>query len=352
MLKFREYLKDLEGKKKYLINKKNVGSYTDKSEIRVISKGFFDIEDAYIIEETDGAYLFEVELVWKIRKKNDMEQYIYVKLTRQGRISYNRSEISEHVECKDEFLRICEKYIQQVVKGAFYAYQKTNYIGWVNDEEGIDYLGISRYAQALGHRYPELFNGEISDYKAKYENEMIKNIDFFPLLNIICGNENILGIFAYTIHSLYFFYGGLGKGHEFGNMVFSICIHGKEKEKVFMVANLFSNVFEYDVSNMYRIQPQSAISCSGIENRYVGYYRLESVPMLVKHKTNRITRNTSIIRTFQRGRMQGKIGFFPVYLSQCAINADEIIDFCTDDIFIEENLVELKQQINTILGKR
>ncbi len=358
MTEFKDFFYSISDKYKLVLvkNKKThvkevyqYNSFDKPEDASLQSVGFFNIEDVSYSEIMGDTYIFELKIKWYTIQKKDETNYI-IGLTRKQNIccvSELKKDIKRFTNCDDKFLKVYENYINQVLRDELFACQKTNYIGWNRNDDYVKYLGLYEHGNTLGYRYPNFFNNEVEEYKRMYETTETE--DYASLLKMICSDKNILGIFAYTIHSLFYFYSEGEKHPDYDENMFSICIHGKEKEKVFLVSNLFSNVFEYDNENMYKLLPKSVISCSSIENTYVKYYRLESVPMIVTHKTNRITRNTSIIRTLHKGRRHGKIGFFPVYVSQCALNVDEIIDFSVDNIFIEKSLIEVKRQINSIL---
>lgn len=294
-------------------------------------------------------HIYFVKYEWVKDKEFSFEQIEFVIYNKKF-YSNLIGDMEKDNEYDKEFIEICQKYITYCINKFMQEYKKSNYIGWNFSGGVIQYLGLFKQGKALGYKYPSLFNGDLPSNKIEFKSDKAKDIKYFDLLEMICRNGSLLGIFAYTIHALYYYYGGGKKGESYRNIVFSICIHGKEMQKVCEIANLFSNLFEYNKGNLKKIKSGSFISCSSIERPHAMYFRIESMPILIKHKNDRITKNTSIVRTFQRGRMLGKIGFFPVYLSQYPMNADEILDFCVDDIFIENNLIVVKEQINCILA--
>lgn len=358
-MKFKDYICIHE--EKYGIEKRSVYAFTSRKNkelsCKKISTFFFDISGEDLIGNNEQGYLFQVVIVWRDATKGknwEKESLISARLS-QGRargwklICEDLKEELDEINGKydTEFLYLCQRYLKYYLCEIIEKYEKSCCVGWIENGDSKEYCGITTNGECLGYNYPELFKD--LHRREQEEAEIFKETDFSGLLDWLMSDYNIFGIFAYSIHSLFYYFGGTTKKDK--ENAFAICIYGKDNHKVCTVANLLSNCFEYESDKPEKLVKHSYISCSSVEGTDAMFYRIESVPMIVRHKSNRITKNTSIVKTFHRRRLAGKIGFFPVYLSQNAMNADEVIDFCVDGISIFEEFSNLKKKINLLYKK-
>lgn len=324
--------------KVYMLNKNNQNEK--------ISNAYFNIDYIELYNSNGLNYEFTVGVDWKgMGKTNDIQSDFVIEMSKNYNLYYSdlKKEIQENCICQDGFLKLCEDYLKYVLMREIKKCKSAPFIGWVieGDMRKV-YFGVSRDVErySVNFKYPFLFNDDIIN---------LKDNNFSDLIQWILSNENLLGIFAYTIHSFFYYFGGGGKGIDYKDEVFSICVYGKDIKKLNVIANLLCNVFEYD--KLESLKSGSFISCSSLKKINPMLFRIESVPYIVKNKNYKITKTTSIVGTFHRYQECGKIGFFPVYLSQNAINADEIKDFCLNDIVLKNNYNDLKKQINNLLFK-
>ncbi|MCC8162233.1 MAG: hypothetical protein LIO86_03460, partial [Lachnospiraceae bacterium] len=94
------------------------------------------------------------------------------------------------------------------------------------------------------------------------------------------------------------------------------------------------------------------VSVSSVKSKYADYAGYASIPIVFSSKTS-LNRNSRIVKRLQGYREGGKIYCFPVFITETAMNADEILDFKVDKYVIreigEENLTEMKNEISYLL---
>lgn len=244
------------------------------------------------------------------------------------------------------FPMLCQNYIMYCAKDIIYQFEKNPVIGWIKyDDEKREFMGITQCADTYVKKLQLPFA-----YDNSYTScENLKNEDvtsFFDLLK----ERSFLGIFAYTLHSILWFYDYYGKEIDTENTnIFSICICGKDAKHIKWVANLLSNVLLVDIHHPCRINPNARLSCSSINAQKAVCWKYRCIPLLVTHKKDIIPKTAKIVNECHQNRATGKIYFFPVYLSTRAMNADEIIDFPIDNMVFTDNFPQLKAVCNTFL---
>lgn len=354
---FEEYLnhyKITKPDEKYLCVKGKVyfdsEKYSEFDPKALLSIAYFDILDARVDEVDDSGKLFTVKVKWKGIKKKDSEKDYSVILYRGNRIEWDdiKKDLENFGEPQEKFYRLCSDYLKRICTDCWQRYKEQPYIGWFRDGEDDfkTFLGVNEYGDALNGRYPCLFNDDIEWYKGKQD---WQECDFQEIFDWLLRDYNLLGIFVYTLHALLFYYSGGMKNAMESEEVFAICIHGRDMEKVKIIANLLSNLFEYSNDKMNLLKRGSYFSCSSLEKQKAVFYRIESVPLIVCNKSGKLTRSSSIITTMRNQRLKGRIAYFPVFLSQNAINADEILDFSVDGISVGSDYGEWKAKINYLL---
>lgn len=339
---------------KYLCKKGKVyfldEKYSEYNSEALLSRAYFNITDVSIDAVEDSVKYFSVTLNWKGIKKQDSEKKYFVILYHGNRIEWDniKTDLEYFGKPKKKFYQLCSEYLKQILVDYWQRYKEQPYIGWVGGGEDSfkTFLGVNEYGDALNGRYPCLFNDEIELYKKKHD---WQDDDFQELFEWMLGDYNLLGIFVYTLHALLFYYSGGMKNKMQSEEAFAICIYGRDMEKVKIIANLLSNLFEYNNEKMNILKRGSHFSCSSLEKQKAVFYRIESVPLIVCNKTGRLTRSSSIITTLRNQRLKGKCAYFPVFLSQNAINADEVLDFCVDDIPVRSDYADWKTKINYLL---
>lgn len=322
--------------------------YSKYTEEALLTRAYFNIIDVSIDAVEGSVKYFTVTVEWKGIKKKDSEDY-HVTLYRGNKIEWDdiKTVLERFGEPQEKFYRLCSDYLKFILIDCWQQYKEKPYIGWSGrcEDSFIKFLGVNEYGDALNARYPCLFNDDIAQLNKKQD---WQESDFQEVFDWLLGNYNLLGIFVYTLHALLFYYSGGMKKME-SEEAFAICIHGRDMNKVRIIANLLSNVFEYDNKKMHILKRGSYFSCSSTDKTKALFYRIESVPLIVSNKNERLTRNSSIITTLRRQRLKGEIAYFPVFLSQNAINADEVLDFCVDDIPVRSDYGDWKAKINYLL---
>lgn len=353
---FEEYLnhyKITKADEEYECDKGNVFFYTNKYKSgAVLSRAYFDVLDAWVDKADDNGKLLTVtaKVKWKGIKKKDSTKNYSIILYRGNKIEWDdiKKDLENFGEPQEKFYRLCSDYLKRICTDCWQQYKEQPYIGWVGGDEDSckTFLGVNEYGDALNDRYPCLFNGDVERYKRKQD---WQECDFQEVFDWLLGDYNLLGIFVYTLHALLFYYSGGVKNAMESEEVFAICIHGRDMEKVKIIANLLSNLFEYSNDKMNLLNRGSYFSCSSLEKQKAVFYRIESVPLIVCNKSGKLTRSTSIITTMRNQRLKGRIAYFPVFLSQNAINADEILNFCVDDISARSDYGDWKAKVNYLL---
>lgn len=315
----------------------------------LLARAYFNIIDVSIDAVEGSVKYFTVTVEWKGIKKKDNEEY-YIILYRNDKIWWNdiKAVLENFGEPQEKFYRLCSDYLKHVLTYYWQQYKKQPYIGWSGGDGDSfkTFLGVNEYGDALNVRYPCLFNNDIGQWKKKHD---WQESDFQEVFDWLLGDYNLLGIFVYTLHALLFYYSGGMKNEMESEEAFSICIHGRDMDKVRIIANLLSNLFEYSNDKMHILKRGSYLSCSSLDKKKGLFYRIESVPLIVSNKAERLTRSSSIITTLRNQRLKGEIAYFPVFLSQNAIKADEVLDFCVDGIPVRSNYGDWKAKINYLL---
>lgn len=314
-----------------------------------LSPAYFNIDDVNFLNCVDGKKCsFQIEVSWMTKPKRK-ELFYYVFLTRNNKLQYYelKKDMKKRGIEKRKFIGYCEKYIKHHLREVLDEWMSSPIIGWVNEAGYKQYVVDFRRASILPDRMPRLFNHSYASKERLTEkrNQLVLE----RLFDWILGDTNLLGIFAYTVHALCYHFCGGEKDKAFQEDVFSICIHGKEMGKVCLIANLLSNLLEYDSDALDSLKTGSYISSSSLKGQPAMFIRIQSLPIIVTHKTNRITRNSSIIHTYHYKRETGELGFFPVYLSRTAINVDEVLDFSVNDISLLEEYGTIKEELNLLL---
>lgn len=354
--KFEEYLNHYKISKadeeylcvkgKVYFNREKYSKYDNEG---LLSKVYFDVVDVSIDAIESKMKIFAITVKWRGIKKKDCEKD-YSVILYENRIEWDdiKKDLESLGEPQEKFYRLCSDYLKRICTDCWQRYKEQPYIGWFRDGEDSfkTFLGVNEYGDDLNGRYPCLFNDEIDRYKRRQD---WQECDFQELFDWLLGDYNLLGIFVYTLHALLFYYSGGMKNEMESEEVFAICIHGRDMEKVKIIANLLSNLFEYSKDKMNLLKRGSYFSCSSLEKQKAVFYRIESVPLIVCNKSGKLTRSSSIITTMRNQRLKGRIAYFPVFLSQNAINADEILDFCVDGISVGSDYGEWKAKINYLL---
>ncbi len=354
--KLEEYLnhyKIAKADEKYLCKKGKVYYFHGKlAEYNgeVLSGAYFNITDVSVEEIEANMILFSVGVNWKCIKKKDSEKDYLVTLYHSGRMEWDdvKTDLEIFGKPQKKFYTLCSEYLKCILTDCWQLYKKQPYIGWVGGDEDDfkTFFGINTYGDPLKYKYPCLFNSEIEQCKRKRD---WQESDFQEVFDWLLGDYNLLGIFVYTLQALLFYYSGGMKNEMESEEAFAICIHGRDMDKVRIIANLLSNLFEYDNEKLHILKRGSYLSCSSLDKQQALFYRIESVPLIVSNKAGRLTRSSSIITTLRDQRIRGKIAYFPVFLSQNAINADEVLDFCVDGISLRNDYGDWKAKINYLL---
>lgn len=355
--KFDEYLnhyKITKADEEYLCEKGKVyffcEKYSEYNPEALLSRAYFDIIDISIDAVDGSVKYFSVTVKWKGIKKKDNEKVYFVTLYHGGRMEWDdlKTDLENFGEPQKKFNRLCSDYLKHILINYWQQYKKQPYIGWVGgtEDDFKIFLGINQDGDPLKDKYPHLFNDEIEQCKRKHD---WQESDFKEVFSWLLDDCNLLSIFVYTLHALLFYYSGGMKTEMESEEAFAICIHGRDMDKVKTIANLLSNLFEYSNDKMHILKRGSYLSCSSIDKQKALFSRIESVPLIVSNKAGRLTRSSSIITTLRNQRLKGEIAYFPVFLSQNAIKADEVLDFCVDGIPMRSNYRDWKAKINYLL---
>lgn len=343
MLKFKEFL-EKNYSSIWRIYKGGLFKVTgeEDDDIERISALYFDVERMEVSEMTSNGYELWVNVKWHGMWKEEKEYYITFS---DSRINWSdiRKDLSEYKsKYETAFVDMLKKYVSYCALQTVNLFEKEACSGWRDAWQGKEYIGVTdrEHVSYKNLLYPFQYDMK-SIRKSQIEEEDIE------LLSEIFHNTQLLGIFAYTIHSIFLpFCGALGTDD-----VFSICICGEDMEKVKRIANLFSNILLVNVDRADLINKQASISCTSIHVKDAIKYKYRCMPMLITHKKDNIVRSSSIINYCQKKREQGKISFFPVFLSKRAINVDEIIDFMVDDVTLSFDFQKAKILIDTLLWR-
>lgn len=348
MVKFKEYVNEIKEYNDIRVYKGKVFKFIklgNELEPMTFSYDYFDVMGVEYIGCENDIYVFNVQICW--HSNMDKTEFYELKIKFQTILPYKalRDRIIKKGECHQDFLKICESYLKYILNQKVDKIINAKLIGWTRDNGSMEFMGVTEFRYDLPNSI-SIFNDNIVRNKGS---ESLPSDYYSELLDWITCDPNLLGIFAYTIHALFYFFGGEDREYAYPDNVFSICIYGKDDNKICLIANILSNVFGYDENNVDRLLKRSVISCSSLRVPFAQLNQMDSVPVIIKHKDNRITKHTSLVHTLDRQRRNRQIGIFPVYLSRYPINADEIIDFCINDCPIIENCTILKEKLNSIL---
>lgn len=271
---------------------------------------------------------------------------------------------------------LCRRYFKYVLTNELDKFDDYAFLtGWESEKT---YISINSDG-SWGERYLDnkIFSGFIFDKEKKLkcrikrvqselfdlsEDDVKSYTQQFSLLfkTIMCSKE-LLGIFAYTIHSILWYYCADGRGTwtpleprtPVCKYVFSICIYGKNIDDLKTISNIFSNIYYIDMEREKNSKASHSISATSLNNRFLMWRRWHSIPVIVTNKGYNLNRNSSIVKRLHQYRRNGALYFFPVYLNKSPIYADENEDFNINHVMgifkTSEELQLLKDEISYLL---
>lgn len=242
------------------------------------------------------------------------------------------------------------------------SYIKNNYhifakCGWATIADVYEFKSVT-YRDRQSNYYLQDMFGNVQYLKQRREiTQLTENCNKF--LDFLITDKNLIGIYAYTLHSVLWdfqyryqlkqYYDAVDFVENKDTLFFSACIYGKDKDKTQLIANLLSNLFKEPERNWCRVlTSRQHISATSIDTKIDKLKYYSSVPIIVvAPKSNHIMKSTKVLKEIHRHRKEGKLFIYPVYLSDNAINVDEMINFSVDGIAFPFTMKD-KEQISNI----
>lgn len=232
--------------------------------------------------------------------------------------------------------------------------------GWFHNEnewvfKAVNYRNDNTSAPSEKIHHPLIetcmFNGLLkSDFmkKCTLDTYLAQPNKYEELFSLLISDGNALLIFSYCIHAILWNY---SRGyHKFrcedmpntDNVLFSLCIYGKNIPLAKTVANLLVNVFDIHRDSWSQIKRTFHISSTSLnKNKFYALEAYRSVPIIVTSKSNHFYKSSSILKEIQDKREHEIFHIFPVYISQSPVEVDEMINCCTDEISLDIKNKEL-----------
>ncbi|MDO4330511.1 MAG: hypothetical protein Q4C66_14405 [Lachnospiraceae bacterium] len=380
---FKDYVEEFE--ESFTMRKKSLYSIKNNELIK-ISDFFPKIIQLEIYERTLKNYWFNVEFTLSNTKSNTYNCDIVLAAKSQS-LKFIDNQYWDHIEnnggtiyYQKPFHAVCKRYVRYVLRNEASNFIDGAYLtGWIANNFSQNYISVTDNGcwdensldKSIFNYFSIGYNGQL---EAHYFNRhsalsgldvhsIVKKTNLFQsFFNCILGSDELMGIFAYTIHSLLWFYSGNGNqigkilfGNKvlFEQTVFSICISGSNINNVKCIANLFSHIFYIDMLHNPNGRGRYYVSATSLNTNFLKLTRLQSIPVCITAKGYHLNRNSHIVKKTHRYRQNGILSIFPVYLNNNPINADEIIDFNIDNAMqmlpSKTELPLLKDEISYLL---
>ena len=286
-----------------------------------------------------------------------------------GKVHFNFREIGEIIKdtikspYRPQMFKIYRNYFTYCIE----AERKRNLgltakCGWFREGNSLFFLPISL------PEYYHIKNFKMFDRLSPMDDLNKKNIEdyckitnnFEMLFSFLTANKSALVMFTYCIHAILWDYINGYRKFEHTQItntdtaIFSLCVYGENIQLAKTASNVLLNLFDLPKGSWGVISRKIHISATSLRDSK--FYSLESykgVPLIVTSKKNQFTKNSGIIKKFQKMRVDGRFHMFPVFISQSSVNADELINCCTDDISLDTKddkvLFQMHRQLCIIL---
>ena len=289
-------------------------------------------------------------------------------VTFSGNIQFDFTPVSEKLKSFSksgtyfkQVVALHKEYFNECIKNYLSTHQALlAYCGWFIDEQQQKlFKSVTRPDSEVtettrSKTEPLIFNGSIlANLISKTTlKEYCKQRNNLSDLFILLDNPNALLLFTYTIHALLLDY-----GHKYfledenipntNTAIFSLCIYGEDIKRVNTFANLLLNVFDIHRNKWSVISKKIHVSASSISDTKFWKLKLyRNVPIIVTTRNNRFSKSSGFMKRIHMQREKGNFHFFPVYISNVPVNADEIINCCVDDITLDLQNTELLYKLH------
>lgn len=310
----------------------------------------------------------KLDVYYQSSKLNTAPASLEVIVTFSGNIQFDFTPVSKKLKpfsksdtCFKQIVALHKEYFQECIKNYLSTHQALlAYCGWFIDEQQQKlFKSVTRPDSEVTETVhsktePLILNGGIltnlisKTTLAEYCKQRNNLSDFFTLL----ANPNALLLFTYTIHALLLDY-----GHKYlledenipntNTAIFSLCIYGEDIKRVNTFANLLLNVFDIHRNKWSVISKKIHVSASSISDTKFWKLKLyRDVPIIVTTRNNRFSKSSGFMKRIHMQREKGNFHFFPVYISNVPVNADEIINCCVDDITLDLQNIELLYKLH------
>lgn len=358
---FKEYVNEQESNLE--VHKKTIYSYKN-DEASIVARVYPEIEGIDLFERTPKELIYNVTFSLSNQKKRRYQCEISMTIKNKS-IKFLEKTFDDCIDDNRDIIRnirlyrpLCRRYFKYVLLNELKQFDDYAFLtGWEGDKTDKRYISVNCDG-GWDERYRDLkiFSGFIFDNEKNLkcqiqrvqselhglsESDVIDYTQQFSLLfRYVMDCQELMGIFAYTIHSLLWYYCADGNGtwtplvprSPICQSVFSICIYGKKINDLKCISNIFSNIFYVDMLKEKNSRPSHAISSTSLNNRFLTWRRWHSIPVIVTNRSYNLTRNSSIVKTIHKYRQTGGLYFFPVYLNNHPLNADENEDFNIDHV--------------------
>lgn len=210
--------------------------------------------------------------------------------------------------------------------------------GWSWEYDTRYFISLNRSLYSVPKAIEkDFFNGRKT---AQIFKEKLHLLSFQNFFDFICMNECALTAFSYSIHAILWNYLHGYQKPDFSDsalnpdtIFFSLCLYGNNPCVSKIIANLLSNLFIIKRNAWNVISHKYHISATSLSDRsFNNLKKYKSVPIIVTSKEDRLTRASSILKKIQRQRNDSCLHMSPVYICKTPIQADEIINCCTDSL--------------------
>lgn len=348
----------------FKIKKKGQIGYRVGMEYLTLSRSHISISNIEV--ESCNSQGVQLEIQYCSPDNIIRDQFTVFRYT-SGRLKYDGEELNHILEAieiteKDyekQILRLYKQYFQFVINESIeHNPVLTSYCGWIYENDYQEYMPVSYCIEGREEIEKIFFNGQLPYIKNKgraseQEFEYIKKT-----IEQIQAQDALLVMFSYCIHSVlwnHFHPYKINKEfyEDWNQSVFSLCLYGKDVKKCKLMANLFLNFFDIPkdwqiISRKYHV---SATSVSEATRNKLPLYK--SVPIIFTRKNNNFTSTSSIIKKVHKSREECRYSFFPVFISNKAVNVDEMVNCDIDSVNWEidsKDNQELNLYHNAVVG--
>lgn len=227
--------------------------------------------------------------------------------------------------------------------------------GWLKIYNKKEFLSVTYTEETYPEFVKDLFDGNINKNEklAKLFSNLCEEVNATEnLFEFILCDPCVLTIFAYSIYAILWNYVNDYSFSDKENFsIFSLCVYGNNPSISKILANLLLNFFTVKPNKWTVIERKYHISATSLSQKTINnLFLYKSIPIIITSKNNHFTKTSSIMGKIHRKCENNEINIYPVYISNCPVLADEILNCCSDLLELEQfNLEKLREQFIALI---